>query len=459
MDTWQQYEAKKARIAAQLKAIIAAKKNPELSKETSNLFRASHRQSATLDVRYLNQVIHVDVHKRTLDVEGMTTYEDVIAATLQHNLAPAIVPELKTITVGGVYAGIGVETTSFRYGFMHETVIEADILTGTGEVITCSRTKNSDLFFGFPNSYGSLGYALRIKVQLFPTEPFVKLTRKTYTNARSFIDGLSRLAKKARNSHDIDFIEGTGVAPNVYVISVGSFVDSAPYTRDLYKTPFYRSIGTDAEDYMTTHDYFFRYDPDWFWCSRIFGMENALVRVLTPKSAMRSDKYYRLAGLSGRLPGVKHLRKLLWRREALVQDIEAPTEKALEFVEWFDREIGMKPYLVAPIQQFRNEHYPLSPIKPGKQFMNIGFYAPHKTNKPDLHFTRRIHEKALAMGVRKMLYSVTTWTEEEFWQIFERAPYEKLKKKYDPHGTFKGIYEKISRKQQPQHSRERTQRD
>ena len=41
-----------------------------------------------------------------------------------------------------------------------------DILTGTGEVVTASPDQHPDLFRGFPNSYGTLGYSVRLKIQL-----------------------------------------------------------------------------------------------------------------------------------------------------------------------------------------------------------------------------------------------------------------------------------------------------
>jgi hypothetical protein len=39
-----------------------------------------------------------------------------------------VVPELKTITVGGTIVGIGIESSSFKHGFVHEGLLEADVL-------------------------------------------------------------------------------------------------------------------------------------------------------------------------------------------------------------------------------------------------------------------------------------------------------------------------------------------
>jgi len=45
-------------------------------------------------------------------------------ACLAHGYAPPVVPELKTITIGGAATGIGIESSSFRRGFVHEAVLE-----------------------------------------------------------------------------------------------------------------------------------------------------------------------------------------------------------------------------------------------------------------------------------------------------------------------------------------------
>ena len=66
----------------------------------------------------------------------MCTYEDLVAATLPYGLSPLVVPQLKTITLGGAVTGLGIESASFRNGLPHESVLEMDILTGAGELLT-----------------------------------------------------------------------------------------------------------------------------------------------------------------------------------------------------------------------------------------------------------------------------------------------------------------------------------
>ena len=54
----------------------------------------------------------------------MTTYEDLVDALLPHGVMPLVVPQLKTITIGGAVTGLGIERTpqnlarsqAFRFG-------------------------------------------------------------------------------------------------------------------------------------------------------------------------------------------------------------------------------------------------------------------------------------------------------------------------------------------------------
>ena len=81
--------------------------------------------------------------RRTADVQGMCTYEDLVDATLPHGLIPLVVPQLRTITLGGAVTGLGIESTSFRNGLPHESVLEMDVFTGAGEVVTASPTTST----------------------------------------------------------------------------------------------------------------------------------------------------------------------------------------------------------------------------------------------------------------------------------------------------------------------------
>jgi FAD/FMN-containing dehydrogenase len=437
------YEQRRQDLIARLHDATGSLK---LKKTTSNLFR--YRPKGThggMDARRLNHVLNVDPKSRTAEVEGMTTYETLLRATLRHSLAPAVVPELKSITVGGAFTGIGIETSSFLYGLVHETFLEIEVLLGDGTIVTASPSENADLFHGFPNTYGTLGYVLKAKLMLVPTQNWVEIVRQRYTGGAQFLDAMSDAGRQQRELQHWNFIEGLIFAGNENYLTLGRFVEEAPYVSDYtFMDIYYKSIRNKEHDYLTAFDYFFRYDTDWFWGSQYFGLENRLLRFLWGKRNLRSDKYWKLMNWERKHQFIARLYALLGKRtESLIQDAEVPAPQAYEFISWFHEQIGMTPLLAAPVQTYREDvRFTLSPIEPGRQYMNVGFYAPLPTTKPDGYYNRLIEKKLIEMGVRKLLYSQCFYTEDEFWMSLDSQAYTDLKRKYDPAGKLPDLYSK-----------------
>src|SRR3954447_22635479 len=163
-----------------------------LAKRTSNLFRPRDAIAvAGLDVSGLAGVVDIDVEGRTADVQGMCTYEDLVDATLPHGLIPLVVPQLRTLTLRGSATGRGIESTSFRNGLPHESVLEMDVFTGAGEVVTCTPdNEHAELFASFPNSYGSLGYATRLRIELEPVASHVAVRHVRFDDTAALQDAI-----------------------------------------------------------------------------------------------------------------------------------------------------------------------------------------------------------------------------------------------------------------------------
>src|SRR5690606_29209439 len=142
------YEQKKAQLLGSWRG--SAKGQLRLAKSTvSNLFRYQPRrgEGQRVSLAAFDGVLHVDPAARTAEVEGLATYSTVVHRCLEHGLLPLVAPELKHITVGGATVGIGIESTCFRYGFVHDGLIEADVLLPSGRVVTArADNEHADLF-------------------------------------------------------------------------------------------------------------------------------------------------------------------------------------------------------------------------------------------------------------------------------------------------------------------------
>lgn len=448
MKLYIQYREKKQQLADQARSLINEGCKLTLGKKTSNLFRSHSIPDKHLDVSKFNQVIHIDPQALVADVEGMTTYDSLVKETLKFNCLPTVVPQLKTITIGGALTGIGIEASSFRYGLVHETILEFDVLLGDGRVVTCSpENEYSDLFFAFPNSYGSLGYALRVKVQLIPVKKYVKLSYLHFSDPEQFFQQLKQLCFVHRRNGSVAYIDGVAFAKNDLVITLGEFCEEAPYVSDYsYMKIYYRSIQQKTQDFLSVYDYIWRWDTDWFWCSSHFGMQNKALRFLFGKFLLNSKSYWKMMSFAQRNPFLRFLRnKVGSRSESIIQDVLIPIDRSVEFHEFFHREIGITPIWICPTQNYReNAKYSFWDTPGNTLLIDFGFWDRIATQHPEGHFNRLIEEKVSDLQGIKSLYSDVYYTQEQFWSLYNRPLYESLKRKYDPNNAFKPLFDKVS---------------
>jgi len=447
------YQAAVGRLITQFEALGPG--DPvRLAKSTSNLFRVRDPSSAPgLDVSAFSGVLLVDAGSRTADVLGMTTYEDLVDATLPYGLMPLVVPELKTITLGGAVTGMGIESTSFRNGCPHESVLDFDVLTGDGRVLTVTPDgEHAELFRGFPNSYGTLGYALRLRIELQPIKPFVAIEHYMQSSAEQTAQTIGAIATLGEHAgRPVDFLDGVAFEPDRIVISVGRFVDEAPYLSDYTRRHIYwRSVERRSSDFLTTRDYIWRWDTDWFWCSRALGLQNPVVRPLLPRRLLRSDVYWKVVGFERRHGWKQALdrRRGQPAREPVIQDVEVPVNRLAEFLAFFEDEIVIKPLLLCPLQQRSPEiTWDLYALEPDTTYVNLGFWSSVEV-EPGMregHYNRLIEKKVTELGGRKSLYSSSYYDEDDFWRTYNGSQYQLLKKRYDSQGRLLDLYAKCVR--------------
>ena len=454
------HQAAAARLLNQYAAIPPGEP-VRLAKRTSNLFRNRPESDRPgLDVSGLDQVLSVDPVARTADVQAMTTYEHLVDATLTHGLMPLVVPQLKTITIGGAVTGLGIESSSYRNGLPHESVLELEILTGAGEVVVATPdNEHADLFRTFPNSYGTLGYSLRMTIELEPVEPYVKVRHVRFSDLDRLQAAVARIvAEGAYDGEEVDFLDGTMFSPEEAYLSLGSWAQTAPYTSDYTgQQIYYRSIQQRSVDFLTVKDYLWRWDTDWFWCSRAFGAQNPRLRRIWPKRWLRSDVYWKLVAFEDRHHVALWLddRKGRHRRERVIQDVEIPIDRTAEFLRWFDREVPIEPVWLCPIQlrphareQAGVQTWPLYPLEPGQLYVNVGFWSTVaiEPGRQDGDVNRAIEHEVDAVGGHKSLYSDAYYTRVDFAARYGGDTYAGVKQRYDPKGRLLDLYDKAVRR-------------
>jgi FAD/FMN-containing dehydrogenase len=451
-----EYNEKEAGAVRQFMTLLSLGKKISIKKNARHIFK-DRDQKPNLDLRHFNQVLSIDTENNIATVEGMTTYYDLVGATLVFNLMPQAVPELRSITVGGAIAGLGGQSSSFKYGLVHEMVTDFDLLTGEGKVIHCSPLSNSDIYYMLPNSYGSLGYVLKCNIKLKNIAPYVKLSYLRYSEAAEFFEAMI----SGVESCQADFVEGVSFSPSKYILLIGNFTDKLPRTEKCLvplHEPLFRSIRDPGVSFrhLTIYDYIWRWDPDVFWATdqkNLIGLVllNPIFRRTLGRYLLRSDRLVNIGKFRNRLRkkgAAKYVFLEARRREALIQDAAIPFESAPEFDAWLAKELQIYPLWYCPVKTTKPiGTYPL--YRPESEcVLDFGFYTSIELedHMEPYFYNKQIENKLVELGGIKCLYSDTFFSKDQFWSIYDKHAYKKVKAKYDPQNAFLDLYQKVINK-------------
>ncbi len=396
-------------------------------------------RSRPIDVSPLRRILHIDRDARRCVAEPGVSFAELVDATLPLGLVPAVVPELEGITIGGAVAGCAVESSSYRVGGFFDTCRELELVTGAGEVLTCSREQEPFLYEMVHGSYGTLAILTKLTFELAPALPYVEMSYERYSDPGEFFK-----AMKARcDAADVEYIDGIVHGPDEFVLCLGRHVATAPYVSDYrWLDIFYKSTRTRAVDYLRTRDYFFRYDTECHWLTRtVPGLENRLVRLVAGKFVLGSTNLIRW---SNRLAPVLGALK---RRPDVVVDLFVPHRRILDFYAWYAAEPRFYPLWVIPYRL--PKFYPWLADDMAKRMndtllIDCAIYG-MPNGDPARDWSQVLEERTFACDGVKTLISRNHYTRERFFEIYNEANFGAAKRRLDPHGVFPGLYEKLHR--------------
>ncbi|KAJ9164439.1 hypothetical protein P3X46_024015 [Hevea brasiliensis] len=158
------------------------------------------------------------ISKRPLfaDVGGEQLWIDVLNATVKEGLAPVSWTDFLELSVGGTLSNAGISGQTFRFGPQISNVYELDVVTGKGELVTCSANNNSELFYGVLGGLGQFGIITRARIALGLAFKRVLWAQILYSNFSAFtIDQEHFIATHGRRpGNDISYLEGGLVLDN-----------------------------------------------------------------------------------------------------------------------------------------------------------------------------------------------------------------------------------------------------
>ena len=473
-----------ATIAARARRLYAAKVPWRVYHgSTHSTRKTAHTSDNSLNVSELSNILSVDPLAKVALVEPNVTMESLVKQTLPH-LLPLVVPEFPAITVGGALAGTACESSSFRHGFLAETISCIEVVLPNGEIVGASRYGNADLFHGIAGSFGTLGVVTLIQIELMEAKPFVELTYHLVSDIDDTIAATRRACEDPLN----DFVDGIVFSKSRGAVLTARFVSSVgpdarvQTFRQAHDEWFYLHVesivdrqitNTQPEVYqklskykeiVPTQDYLFRYDRGAFWEGRhVFTYFSLpfinLLRWLCD-SLLRTQVLYH------------GLHECGMAKENIIQDVVIPMSQVSPFVAWIEKTFGIWPLWLCPLRRdVESQKRSMNPYASNaamtkkhdyasgekgwlceklneeaeeeKLMMNVGVWGPRLPNPSDFtNQNRRLEHQIRAVGGMKWLYAHCHYSESEFWSIYDKPWYDALRTKYHA-AHLPTVYDKV----------------
>lgn len=413
------------------------------------------RRSDRPDLSALNQIVEIDFKRGIAWVEPGVTMEQLVDATVPFGWVPQVVTEFRKMSIGGAIMGCALESSSHRYGQLHDTAIEYELLLADGEVVRVGLEWDADLFHALSGSYGTLGWITLAAIRLRPATSNLQLRTTLLTDRSELIERLA--------SSQADYLDGVALGGGRYAVMEGRFEgrDRGP-KRSRWSEPWFiqrlLKQKRDRVESIGLKEYLFRYDRGAFWMAAPLLSPSGLKQLwlwwrrdprvgLALKSIPPCPPlWFRL--LLGWVASSELLYRQLHRlpqaviqSRFLIQDCYLPIDSAASFLAWSEEKLRLTPIWLCPVRPTTTLQI-LSPTRIDSPLLiNIGLYA--VPEGAATHLTRLVDERVAALGGRKMLYGHSSYSEEAFWQLYDRAAYERVRERLKAESLL-DVYSKIA---------------
>ncbi|GAW22757.1 hypothetical protein ANO14919_123000 [Xylariales sp. No.14919] len=428
-------------ISKRLREFYARREAFRVYHGSTNSTRAIYKDGdKVIDTSNLNRVLAVDVANKTALVEPNVPMDKLVEAALTNGLVPLVVMEFPGITAGGGFSGSAGESSSGRHGPFDSTINSIEIVLPNGEVRRASKTQDPDLFWGAASAFGTVGIVTLLEVQLQDAAQYVQLT---HYPVRSFSEASKMLQEQVADT-SVEFVDGIVFSPSKTVICVGRLADALPSGSKPQrylgrKDPwFYLDVqkramdsSSPVVDYVPLTDYLFRWDRGGFWVARY-----AYRYFLTPFN--RVTRYALDTFMHARVMyHALHTSKL--SDTYIIQDVGVPFDAVEAFYEWLHDTLKIYPLWLCPIRVRRYTpdaahglHADFAdPSRTPEVMLNFGVWGPGPRDYDELvRLNRLIEHKVHELRGKKTLYAQAYYTEEEFWETYNKPAYDAVRTKY-----------------------------
>jgi decaprenylphospho-beta-D-ribofuranose 2-oxidase len=123
-------------------------------------------ENVCLDLTRMTRILDWNPQTGIISIEPGVSLRQLWQYIIEDGWWPPVVSGTMTVTMGGALGMNYHGKNNYKMGPIGDHTLEFDLLLPSGEMKTCSRTQNADLFFAAIGGFGMLGVFTRITLQM-----------------------------------------------------------------------------------------------------------------------------------------------------------------------------------------------------------------------------------------------------------------------------------------------------
>ncbi len=158
-------------------------------------------EGVLVDTSAMNRILSINESEGWADCEAGVIWRDLVIVAHQKGLLPPVLTNNLSVSVSGTTSVAGLGVASFRYGTQADQALELEVVTGAGDIVVCSRERESELFDMVRCSLGQIAFITRVRTRLRRARKMVRQYTLVYDELGRFMDD----ALKVMNPSDPTF--------------------------------------------------------------------------------------------------------------------------------------------------------------------------------------------------------------------------------------------------------------
>ena len=173
-----------------------------------------------------------EITPNQIKVDAGIRWDELLRMTVAQGLTPPTTPDYLALSVGGMLSVGGLGSQTPWRGPLVDNLLELEVVTGRGQIVTCSPTQKSELFDAVRAGLGQFGIITKARIRLVPAPRLTRLYRATYDDLSLFLSDMQLLLDEQRFDTLQGFVSVDEQGDWIYHLEVTKFFDGVAVPQD-----------------------------------------------------------------------------------------------------------------------------------------------------------------------------------------------------------------------------------